>query len=302
MPAMPNRPFAPRDTFCLPPSTSASEAYLQAVRVQMRKVKGILLDMDGVLYRGNEILAGVREILAFFREAGRDILYVTNNATRTPAMFVDKLQGMGLAAREEQVLTSAEATGGWLARNAPPGSKVQFIGQAGVWSALLSRGFRPANAPRDADYVVVGMDFHLDYRKCAEATLAVRAGAQLIGTNEDPTFPSEEGEIPGAGAILSLLKTATGQTPIVIGKPYPGMFEEAMARLQLAPQECLMVGDRYETDIQGAQRLAMWTVGVCTGVTSRAEFLAQAQSPNFVFGDMREFLDVFRSHGFFAAR
>ncbi len=260
----------------------------------MHQVRALLFDMDGVLYKGDEILQGVLEGLAYFERTGRSILYVTNNATRTPAMFVDKLAAMGIVAGEEQVLTSADATGGWMARNVPAGSKVQLIGQAGVWTALLARGFKPANKPQDADFVVVGMDFHLDYRKCAEATLAIKAGARFIATNEDATFPSEEGEIPGAGAIVALLKTATGVDPEVIGKPYPGMFEEAMARLQLPADSCLMIGDRYETDIKGAQALSMWTAGVCTGVTSHTEFLAQERPPNFVFADMPDLTATFR--------
>lgn len=258
------------------------------------KIGAVLFDMDGVLYKGDEILPGVLECLDFFEESERSILYVTNNATRTPGMFVDKLAAMGISAREEQVLTSADATGGWMARNAPAGSKVQLIGQAGVWSAMLAQGFRPANKPQEADFVVVGMDFHLDYRKCAEATLAIEAGARFIATNEDATFPSEEGEIPGAGAIVALLKTATGVEPEVIGKPHPGMFEEAMTRLHLSADSCLMVGDRYETDISGAQELSMWTAGVCTGVTSRQEFLAKNRPPNFVFANIQELTDTFK--------
>ncbi len=260
----------------------------------MRRIRALLLDMDGVLYKGDELLSGVLESLSYFERSGRSILYVTNNATRTPAMFVDKLAAMGIAARENQVLTSAEATGGWMARNAPVGSKVQLIGQAGVWSAMLAHGFKPANKPQDADFVVVGMDFHLDYRKCADATLAIKGGARFIATNEDATFPSEEGEIPGAGSIVALIRTATGVNPEVIGKPYPGMFEEAMARLQLDAGSCLMVGDRYETDIEGAQALSMWTAGVCTGVTSHGEFLDQERPPNFIFADMLDLTEAFR--------
>ena len=271
----------------------------KGLQTQMRRVQAVLLDMDGVIYRGDELLSGVLEFLDYVESSGRHILYVTNNATRTPAMFVDKLQAMDITAREDQILTSAEATGGWMARHLPAGSKVQLIGEAGVWSAMLTRGFRPANKPQDADCVVVGMDFHLDYRKCAQATLAIKAGATFIGTNEDATFPSEEGEIPGAGSIVALIRTATGQEPIVIGKPYPGMFEEAMARLGLAAHECLMVGDRYETDIQGAQDLEMWTAGVCTGVTTHEEFWAKDRVPNFVFRDMEEFLQVFRDLALF---
>lgn len=297
--------FALHDTLFHPaegPENAPSSLSRDSLRQRMARVKGVLLDMDGVIYRGNTLLPDVLEFLDFLEASRRSVLYVTNNATRTPAMFVDKLAAMGIQAVPSQILTSAEATGGWMERHAPAGSKVQLVGGAGVWSALLARGFEPANSPTDAQYVVVGMDFNLDYRKVADATLAIAAGAEFIGTNEDATFPSEEGDIPGAGSIVALLKTATGKTPTVIGKPYPGMFEEAMARLGLSPDECLMVGDRYETDIQGAQELSIWTAGVCTGVTSWAEFKAMERPPNFVFRDMRGFLDLFREARLFASQ
>ena len=272
----------------------ASTHGLAEVREATGAIKAVLLDMDGVVYRGETILDGVLEFLAWSEDMGIRLLYVTNNATKTPSMFVDKLAAMGIEALPDQIITSAEATAGWMVRNVQPGSKVQIVGGPGVWNAMITRGFQPANSPQAADFVVVGMDFNLDYRKCAEATLAIAAGADFIATNVDSTFPSEEGNIPGAGAIVSLLKTASGVEPTVIGKPSPGMFEEAMARLSLHPHECLMVGDRYETDIEGAQKIGIWTLGIGTGVTSVEEFLGKEQPPNFVVRDMAEFLDLFR--------
>ena len=267
---------------------------LDEVREATGAIKAILLDMDGVVYRGETILEGIPEFLDWAAGMGIRLLYVTNNATKTPSMFVDKLAAMDIEALPDQIITSAEATAGWMSRNVPAGSKVQIVGGPGVWNAMITRGFQPSNSPQAADYVVVGMDFNLDYRKCAEATLAIAAGAEFIATNVDATFPSEEGNIPGAGAIVSLLRTASGVEPTVIGKPSPGMFEEAMARLSLQPHECLMVGDRYETDIEGAQRIGIWTLGIGTGVTSVDEFLGKDQPPNFVVRDMPEFLDLFR--------
>ena len=267
---------------------------LAEVREATGAIKAVLLDMDGVVYRGETILDGVLEFLAWSEDMGIRLLYVTNNATKTPSMFVDKLAAMGIEAPPDQIITSAEATAGWMARNVPSGSKVQLVGGPGVWNAMITRGFQPANSPQAADFVVVGMDFNLDYRKCAEATLAIAAGADFIATNVDSTFPSEEGNIPGAGAIVALLQTASGVEPTVIGKPSPGMFEEALARLALQPHECLMVGDRYETDIEGAQKIGIWTLGIGTGVTSVEEFLGKDQPPNFVVQDMAEFLDLFR--------
>lgn len=268
----------------------------------LASIRAVLFDMDGILYTGDEILPGVGPCLDYCERTRRKVLFVTNNATRTPRMFVDKLSAMGIPSREEQVLTSAEATAGWMSRQAPRGSRVQLIGQAGLWSAMLRQGFQPANKPTDADYVVVGMDFHLDYRKCAEATLAIKAGARFIATNEDPTFPSEEGEIPGAGAIVSLLRTATGVQPKVIGKPHPGMFEEAMTRLGLPAPSCLMVGDRYDTDIAGGLDIGMCTAGLCTGVTSREEFLAQSVPPHFVLPGLDDLTGALRDVDLAAGR
>lgn len=288
--------FTVRDCWTgnMPSANGAASHDLVEVRKATGAIKAILLDMDGVLYRGETILEGVLEFLAWSEDMGIRLLYVTNNATKTPSMFVDKLAAMGIEAQPDQIITSAEATAGWMARNVRPGSKVQIVGGPGVWNAMITRGFQPANSPQAADFVVVGMDFNLDYRKCAEATLAIAAGADFIATNVDSTFPSEEGNIPGAGAIVSLLQTASGVEPTVIGKPSPGMFEEAMARLSLQPHECLMVGDRYETDIEGAQKIGIWTLGIGTGITSVEEFLGKDQPPNFVVQDMVEFLDLCR--------
>ena len=119
-------------------------------------------------------------------------------------------------------------------------------------------------------YAVAGINFKLTYEELANVALAIRAGARFIGTNSDATYPSERGPLPGAGSILALLATATGQQPLVIGKPNRGMYELAMARLNVTPDQTLMVGDRYDTDISGAIKLGLWTAGVLTGISTRA--------------------------------
>ena len=125
-------------------------------------------------------------------------------------------------------------------------------------------------------------------------TLAIRGGARFIGTNSDATYPSERGPLPGAGSILALLATASGQQPLVIGKPNRGMYEQAMARLNLSAGQTLMVGDRYATDISGAISLGLWTAGVLTGISTRAEFERANPPPDLIVDNLPDLVDRFR--------
>lgn len=263
--------------------------------IDLSQIRAVLFDMDGVIYRGNNLLPGVGELLDYLAATQRQWIYVTNNATRTPVMFVDKLRRLGIESTAEQILNSAEATASWLAENAPPGAKVQIIGQEGLWSALLHRGFEPAEDPFHADWVVVGLDFHLTYPKLADACLAIGNGAKFVGTNGDVSFPSERGDTPGAGALLALLESATGVAPEIIGKPYPGMFTQAMHQLGVQPHQVLMVGDRYETDIVGAVKLGLLAAGVLTGVTDQAGFAQADFPPQIITPGLPELLQLFQA-------
>lgn len=254
--------------------------------VNLADIKAVLFDMDGVIYRGSTLLPGVRELLAYLGETGRPHLFVTNNATRTPSMMAGKLTRMGVNATPEQFLGSAEVAAALLAEQHPEGGRVQIVGQDGLYVALLSRGFEPAEDPLHADFVVAGMDFHLTYQKLAAATRAINNGARFIGTNGDVSFPTESGETPGAGSILALLQTATGVAPEIAGKPYPAMFQQAMRRLGVTPAQTLMVGDRYETDIVGAVELGILTAGVLTGVTTRERFEQADPPPHLIIEDL----------------
>jgi len=249
-------------------------------------IKAVLFDMDGVIYRGNQLLPGVNELLTFLRETGRSYLFVTNNATRTPAMFASKLARMGVPATPDQFLGSAEVAAAWLAEQYPQGGRVQIVGQDGLYAALFAHGFEPAEDPMHADFVVAGMDMHLTYPKLAAASLAINHGARFIGTNADVSFPTEMGETPGAGSILALLQTATGVAPEIVGKPYPAMFHQALHRLNVTPAQTLMIGDRYETDIVGAVELGILTAGVLTGVTSRERFEQADPPPDLIVEDL----------------
>jgi 4-nitrophenyl phosphatase len=248
----------------------------------LRDIRGVLFDMDGVIYVGTQPLPGVRQALDYLTETGRSFLFVTNNASKTPEQFVERLAEMDIQIQPEQVLGSAEATACWLAEQVAhhgwPRGPVIVMGQDGLKVALQKNGFELTTDPNAATYAVAGINFNLTYHDLANVSLAIRRGAKYIGTNSDVTYPSERGPLPGAGSILALLTTASGQEPLVIGKPNRGMYEQAMARLGLNPGQTLMVGDRYDTDISGAIPLGLWTAGILTGISTRTEF-EQASSP-----------------------
>ncbi len=261
---------------------------------RLAQVRAVILDMDGVVYVGNDPLPGVQDLLDYLDRTGRRWYFVTNNSTRTPQMFADKVQGMGIEAGPEHILTSSLATASWMAEEFPSRGKVYVVGETGLRQALTGEGFDLVEDPFEAEYVVSGIDFQLVYKTLADATLAIRNGAKFIGTNIDPTFPSERGQIPGTGAVLALLEAATGVKPEIIGKPFPGMYRQAMHKLGSDPASTLMVGDRYETDIAGAIRLGMPTVAGTTGGNTR-EYLERASPPpDLILSGVPALLEAFQ--------
>jgi 4-nitrophenyl phosphatase len=250
----------------------------------LRNLRYLIVDMDGVLYRGREALPGVGPFLDFLRAQDIGFVLATNNSTKTPQQFVDKLAGMGVAVGPDEILTSAQATASYLAGIAPPGTRVFMVGQEGLQTSLDAAGF--ALVDEDAAYVVAGMDFTICYGRLRDATLQIRAGAQFIGTNPDRTFPSEVGIVPGAGSLLAFLEAATGVAPTVVGKPGTAMVEQALVRLGARPASTGMLGDRLETDILAGKRAGLPTLLVFSGVTDR-ELLARSEiQPDVVFDDV----------------
>jgi 4-nitrophenyl phosphatase len=205
---------------------------------------------------------------------------------KTPQQYVAKLAGMGMEVHAHEVLTSSLATADYMKSIAPGGARVFAVGQDGLWAALREAGF--ALVEDDAEYVVAGMDFHITYERLAEATLQVRAGARFIGTNPDKTFPSERGIVPGCGALLAFLETATGVTPTVIGKPETAMMHQALARLGADPTTTAVLGDRLETDILAGQRAGLRTLLVLSGITDRAMLAGAKIQPDLVFADVAD--------------
>jgi 4-nitrophenyl phosphatase len=258
--------------------------------LHLTAMHAFLLDLDGVVFRGGQALPGALQFVAHLQSRAIPFLFITNNSTRTPAAVVEKLARMGLLVSEGHVLTSSLATAGCLARRAPRNTPVYVIGEDGVRDALTSSGLCVVADHAQAEYVVVGHDTGLTWRKLADAALAIGRGAGFIGTNPDRTLPIEEGLVPGAGAILAALEAATGVSPEVIGKPQPAIFEHALHILGADAQSTVMIGDRLDTDIVGAINAGLRTVGVLTGVSTAEEFRQASTPPDWIVEDLCELL------------
>jgi 4-nitrophenyl phosphatase len=266
------------------------------VTLNLSAIRAVLFDMDGVLYRGKQVLDGVHELLAFLDGRGVGYACITNNASMTPGQYEEKLAAMGVAMPARLVITSAIATASHLRGAYPAGTRVFVVGMRGLREALFADGHfvEDDHVP---ELVVQGADFQLTYDTLRKATLFIRGGASFVATNPDRTFPAEEGLIPGAGAVTAALIAATDVEPLVVGKPAPTMFHVAAAMLGAAPAATLVIGDRLDTDIGGAVAAGMPSALVLTGVSTRAEAEAGPVTPTAIFADLPALLAAWRAAG-----
>ena len=240
----------------------------------------ILLDLDGVLYRWPEPIDGAADAVRALRDAGKRIVFVTNNSSRTPAQVAERLASVGVDATPEEVVTSALATASMLTERGIHSAFV--VGEEGLLQALADAGIRAEDASSpEVDVVVVGFDRGADYEKLRDASILVERGVPLVASNADASFPAPGGESwPGAGALLAAIETTTGTRGEVIGKPEPPLFERALA--SAGGGRPLVVGDRLDTDIAGAVRLGWDSALVLTGDASREDLEASPWKPTFV--------------------
>lgn len=253
--------------------------------INLASIRTLLLDMDGVLYRGKTTLPGVNELLDLCTRYNIEYACITNNASMTPQEYEAKLNAMQIAVPAKRVLTSAIITNRYMRDTYPKGTKVYAIGMNGLLSLLFGDGYF-VHEERAPEVVVQGADFELTYAKLRTGCLAIRAGARYIGTNPDTTFPSEDGIIPGAGSLIMAMEAATGVKAFMIGKPQPTMFLAAMDMLGGSADTTLMIGDRLDTDIVGARSAGIHAAMVLTGVSTEAEAEANAVKPDGIFADL----------------
>ena len=236
-------------------------------------IKALILDMDGVIWKGDAPIGDLPATFKRIRERGLKFVFATNNGTKTPDEYKEKLKELGVEIQADQVVTSALGIAFLMAQKHPKGTKIFLIGENGMRAALEEKGFEildVENAPK-ADAVVMGIDRSINFQKVAEATLLVRAGRPFYTTNTDRTFPTPRGEIPGSGSWLSVVISATGIEPIVAGKPFPYLMELSLERLGTSKEETLVVGDRLETDIAAGKSVGCPTAFVLSGVSKLEE-------------------------------
>jgi glycerol-1-phosphatase len=257
-----------------------------------RRYDVALLDLDGVVYVGSTAIPDVPEALAEVRAAGMRLAFVTNNASRTPAAVAEMLTGMGVQATPDEVVNSAQAACHVLAEKLPTGAKVLVVGTTGLIEAARERGFTLVeSADDDPAAVVQGYGPNVGWAQLAEATVAVRRGAWFVATNLDTTVPSDRGPLPGNGSLVGVVAQTTGVTPTAVGKPDPAMHRESVQRS--GAQHPIVVGDRLDTDIEGAGRVGCDSMLVLTGVTTPADLLGAGprQRPTYIAATVRGLLD-----------
>jgi 4-nitrophenyl phosphatase len=256
----------------------------------LANITHLIIDMDGVLYRGDQPVRGLCEFIAFLRERRISFILATNNSTRTPQEYADKLAGMGVQISPAEVLVSGQAVARFLAREYPRGTRVHVFGMPALKQAMTDEGF--VLADEDVPLVIASMDRAVTYEKLKRATLLIRGGARFIATNFDPTNPSEEGLIPGTGTMIVALETASGTKAQGIGKPEPIMYQLAMDQMGARPETTAAIGDRADTDILGGKRAGLMTICVLSGSSDRAE--AEAFGSDLIVDDIAHLLEIWQ--------
>ena len=261
-------------------------------------IRALIIDMDGVLWHGEQPLPGLVEFFQLLREKQLPFILATNNAGMTQDEYVAKLARMGVAVTHDEILTSSMATALYLAQHHNPAeTRVFVIGAEGARRPLLEKGFTltglyeinsPETPNAGADIVVCGLDKQLSWDKLATATLNIRAGAKFVGTNADVTLPTERGITHGNGAILAAIQAATDMAPIVVGKPEPIMYQQAIALLGVDASETIAIGDRLNTDILGAVNAGIRSLLVLTGISTREELATLNYAPTWILADIQE--------------
>jgi 4-nitrophenyl phosphatase len=259
-------------------------------------LRGLLIDLDGVVYTGLDPIAGAAGFLAQARQRGLPFLLVTNNSTTSPQLVAERLRGMHIEAQPEEILTSAQAAAAYVRKHSTAGASVRIIGEVGLRQAAEEEGLSVVDdGELRVDWVIAGLDRAFDYQKLTLATRSILAGARFVATNADALLPVEGGNVlPGAGTMIAAIQTATAVEPVVVGKPEPGLFEHGLARLGgLQPHDVAMVGDRLDTDVVGGHRAGLRTILVVSGVTTPQQLATAGLRPDAVVPDLAAVATLF---------
>jgi len=249
---------------------------------------GFLIDMDGVIYRGKQLIPGADQFITTLLDRGVPFAFLTNNSQRTRRDVATKLARMGIPVDESHIFTCAMATARFLAAQKPRGTAF-VIGEGGLLQALHTNGY--AIVDDEADYVVVGEGRMFNMEVVEHAVRLILRGSKLVSTNIDPNCPTSQGLRPGCGAIVAMLEAATGLKAFSVGKPSPVMMRAARKELGLATDETVMIGDTMETDIMGGAQMGYRTVLVLSGGTQEDDLARYAYRPDLVLDSIADMCD-----------
>lgn len=253
----------------------------------MKDYTTYFIDLDGTMYKGKKRIPAAARFIHRLQERSKMVVFVTNNSTRSPEFVADNLrENHGINVTADHVYTTALATADYLNGIAGQKRRVYVIGESGLKNALRNQHFQLVDD--FPDYVVVGLDTHVDYQKFETAVLAIRNGATFIGTNADSNLPNERGMVPGAGSLVALVQYATQQQPIMIGKPEKTIMEMALQRYHLNKNEVVMVGDNYKTDISAGINVGMDTLLVYTGLSTKEDIAKVTIKPTYEVNSLDE--------------
>ena len=254
----------------------------------LRKKQGFICDMDGVIYHGDRLLPGVKELVEWFYQEGKRFLFLTNASGRSPKELQQKLFRMGLEVDASHFYTSALATAKFLSKQSP-GCSVYAIGDAGLFNALHDADITVNTS--NPDYVVIGETIHYNYESICQAVKHVNNGAKLIGTNTDLTCPTEYGIIPACRALIAPIELATGKKAYYIGKPNPLMMRTGLQMLGVHTLDRVFIGDRMDTDIIAGIESGLDPILVLSGVTSLESMQQYPYRPRLVLNGVKDIVD-----------
>ena len=251
---------------------------------ELEKIKGLILDMDGVLWHGEKPLPGLIEFFEVLERRSIRYVLATNNPSKRPEGFAEKARSFGVPVEPADVVSSVLATIHYMKSHYPEGIRVHVIGEPAMKELIAEAGYMLADEKVAA--VIVALERGLTYETFKRGTLLIRAGADFIGTNGDPSYPTEEGFVPGSGMMVTALAASSDVKPLIIGKPERGIFDLSLDRLQLPLETIASVGDRLDTDIAGGQRFGTKTILMLSGIAQEEDLRRSPVQPDWVFSDL----------------
>lgn len=258
---------------------------------QQAKIRALILDMDGVLWRDDRSIGYLPDIFERIRKLDLGFTLATNNATKSVEQYLEKLAGFGVQLDAWQIVNSPQAAVWMLKQKFPDGGGVFVVGETGLVDTLAAENYFLSD--ENVCAVIVGLDRMLTYEKIHRAARLIRSGALFIGTNPDSTYPVPDGLAPGAGAVIAAVQAASGVSPMIAGKPGPIMYHLALERLNVDPIEAVGIGDRLETDIAGAQACGCRTALVLSGVSTAKQASLWQPAPDWIAPDLAALITKF---------